>query len=156
MFYVVRMEKEDGRCCMTAEMASFQEMGYANKEQAIRSSGSCSRSIQENDSGCRIGGYFYGFGESLNDAWKNSLAEIQKSMEHYSYNGYQVRYFWFVKYDGDSEYVADSLRTIIATTPGVVALGEMRNANTYNTLDGYMVPFENTNGTDGEYDDDNW
>lgn len=156
MFHVVRMEKEDGRCCMTAEMASFAEMEYIDKAHAIRNCGSASRSIQESHNGCRIGDYFYGFGEHKLDAWKNALAEIQKSMEHYSYNGYQVRYFWFVKYDGDTDYVADSLRTVIATTPGVVALGEMRNANTYNTLDGYMLSFENTNGTDGEDDDDNW
>lgn len=152
----VRMETSYARCCMTAEMARFINYGDLTPEQFSHEVGFTQAEYLRERNSIKLSDYFYGKGETSEEAWKNALEELRQYVQEYSYNGVQVRYFWFVKYRDEGEYENNELRTIIKDTPNIVKLGEHRNANTYNMLDGYMLVIENTNGTDGEDDDDNW
>lgn len=156
MIYV-RMETSHAACCMTAEMARFINWGDMDPEQFSREISRHTAEYLREHNSCHMSDYFYGKGETSEEAWKNALEELRKYVQEYSYNGVQVRYFWFVDYCTGNGYENNELRTIIAASPNVVKLGTHRNANTYNMLDGYMLVIENTNGTDGEDDDDdNW
>lgn len=90
-----------------------------------------------------------GTGDSPEDAAKKLLEDIVQKIqgEGWGYTGTAVRYFWFVKprdWKGDynAQYDAEPLRQEVMKYPGVIKLGEYRNANTGNMVDGYMITIE--------------
>lgn len=151
MFYV-RFETYYGRCCMTAEIANFSACGEISEHHLIARFGVTGARRLSEKQFVTTSDTTYAKGETVEEAWKNAIEGIKDGVQDYSYNGIQVRYFWFVDYGGDEGWQNDELRQVVKAMPGVVRLGKYRNANTGNMLIGYMVPFENENGSD-EYDD---
>lgn len=163
--YAVRMQFSAGACCATGEMCGFSSVGPSwfagdhwtrDKPRTLRDFDSLNHQALERDGYSHSNPYYYGKGETIEEAWQNCLKGLAVRVQGYSYNGHQVRYFWFVNYRGDDGYENDALRKIVQAMPGVVALGEYVNANSSNKVDGYLVPFENTHGEepeDEEYDD---
>ena len=159
--HVVRMQFSHGACCATGEMCGFshfdpvitKQWGNTEKEQLQRIAPYAYEHILKYGY-ARQGEYHYGKGETVEEAWTNALKATQEHVDTYSYKGFQLRYFWFVKYPSSSTYENDALRQLISTDPRAIALGAFQNANTGNTVDGYLVAFENTIGEDPEQDED--
>lgn len=162
--YVARMNLSHGACCATGEMCGFalwgprdlEHWGGTERAQLERIAPYCRDHILKYGYG-RQGEYHYGKGETAEEAWNNALRATQDHVDSYSYKGHQLRYFWFVQYRGHDEYENNPLREIVQQLPNVVNLGAFRNANSGNMVDGYLVPFENVNGSEPdeeeEYDD---
>lgn len=150
--YYVRFEQCYGRCCMTAEVANFLNYGEIPDDGVSQHLGERVASALKNNNSYSTSDYIYAKGATTEEAWKNAVDKIKELTQEYSYNGTQVRYFWFVDYRRGAGFKEEELRTIIKEMPGAVELGEYINANTANRLIGYMVPFENENGS--EEDDD--
>ena len=163
--YLAKMCFSHGACCATGEMCAFtlfrpQDLanyGSTDRERVKYLARYAVDSIMKDDRG-RHGEYFYGKGESPEEAWNNALRCVQEHVDCYSYRGMQLRYFWFVKYRSQDEHENQHLRAIVQEIPNVVKLGAYVNANTGNLVDGYMVPFENVNGSelDEEDEDDDY
>ena len=151
MFYV-RFEQCYARCCMTAEVACFANYGEISDARVATHLGERVASVLKTQDAYNTSDYIYAKGVTTEEAWKNAVSKIEELTQDYSYNGQQVRYFWFVDYRGGEGFQNEELRTIIKDMPGAVQLGEYINANTSNRLIGYMVPFENKNGSEGDDD----
>ena len=155
--YVARMTMSHGACCATGEMCGFflwgpkdlVRWGTTEKEQLYQVAPYAKDYILKQGYG-RQGEYHYGKGETVEEAWNNALRSVQEHVNCYSYKGHQLRYFWFVRYYDQDDYENQVLRAIVQQLPNVQALGAFVNANTGNTVDGYLVPFENTTGTTRE------
>ena len=159
--YLTRMTFTSGACCATGELCCFiswgpkgmQYWGKTIEEQLKYIASSDYRNILERGHG-KQADHYYGKGETLEEAWKNCLIAVEAEVNNYSYKGYQLRYFWFVKYNGSKTYENNKLRQVVQTMPDVLKLGEFVNANTGNTVDGYMMSFENKNGQNPEDKDE--
>ena len=159
--HVVRMNFSHGACCATGEMYGFshwdstlfKQWGNTEGEQLARIAPYSYGTLAERGFACQ-GEYHFGKGETVEEAWINALKATQEHVDTYSYKGHQLRYFWFVKYQGHRTYEDDALRQLISTDPRAIALGTFQNANTGNTVDGYLVAFENTYGENPEQDED--
>lgn len=145
MIYV-RFEQCYVRCCMTAEVANFANYGEIPDNLVCQHLSERIAGYLKTNDVYHTSDYIYAKGATSEEAWKNAISKINDLTQDYSYNGQQVRYFWFVDYNDGTGWEHEELRTIIKEMPGVVKLGKYTNANTANKLIGYMVPFENKNG----------
>lgn len=163
MKYLARMTLSQGACCATGELCGFSlwtphDFNYRGGfDSTIKTVCSYAAPDVLKRGYGRSGDSYYGTGNTPEEAWNNCLKMVQERVDEYSYKGYQLRYFWFVHYHDSDDYENDELRQIVKKLPNVTPLGAFVNANTYNTVDGYMVAFENTTGDtrdDEEEDDD--
>lgn len=162
--HAVRMSISGGSCCATAELCGFShwdenwfkgDRWNQNFPRTLAQLDAYNHRDLERQGWSHSNSYLYGQGETVEQAWQNCLKAAQAHVDGYSYKGSQLRYFWFVKYRGDDEgYQNEPLRQIVMNTPGVVKLGTYVNANSTNTVDGYMMVFENATGKEPEEDDD--
>lgn len=162
--HAVRMQFSGGACCATGELCGFShfpeewfkgDRWSRNGPRTLQSVDPYNHRALAQQGWSKSSTYLYGQGDTVEQAWQNCLKAAQAQVDGYSYKGSQLRYFWFVKYRGDDEgYQNEPLRQIVANAPGVVKLGEYVNANSTNTVDGYMMVFENANGEEPEDDDD--
>lgn len=132
----------DAQCCISSEIGNF-----------------------ETGTGKSWANYKIRDAEDHADAAKKLLAMIVDDVKHgrgeyegWSYEGQQVRYFWFKKamdYKGNypADYEFAELRAEVQNYPGVVKLGEYKNANTGNMCDGYMIVIDCEQGSEENYDD---
>lgn len=158
----VRMTLSYGACCATAELRSFAHYDDNwfgdhpwREKRTLATLDPYNHKSLEAQGFSRSGDHFYGTGDTFTQAWQNCLKAVQESVDGYSYKGVQVRYFWFVQYrDGDGTYQHNELRELVMNTEGVVKLGAYVNANSSNTVDGYMMVFNNANGVDPEKEED--
>lgn len=162
--HAVRMTVSPGACCATAELCNFShwdenwfkgDRWSQNKGRTLEQLDAYNHRDLERQGWSRSGHYLYGQGETVEQAWQNCLKAAQAHVDSYSYKGSQLRYFWFVRYrNDDAGYQNEPLRQIVMNTPGVVKLGTHVNANSTNTVDGYMLKFENNNPNAAEPEED--